>query len=274
MDQSSPLSDQGTYVDVNGLRLYYESHGEGIPVILLHGGLETCRMWAQVVAALSGYFRVITPDSRGHGRTDASVEPVTYSLMVEDFVQFIQVLGLDKPFVGGYSDGGQIAKHMAINHPGLARGYMIGGIFNSMTAEWRGLMQGMLGFEGPGMVDLERVARQSPEVVRDLQEKHGNGRGPEYWKTLLIQSSERWWSPAELSRVDFARIQEPTLFWCGDRDVFCPPERSLEMYRMVQGAELAVIPNADHMTMAAQFGVAIEILLNFMRRVIGPKQKE
>ena len=271
MNQSPSLSDQGTYVQVNGLRMYYESYGEGIPVILLHGGLETCRMWALVVPTLSRYYRVITPDSRGHGRTDPSVEPVTYPLMVEDFVHFIQMLGLDKPFVAGYSDGGQIAKHMAINHPGLARGYMIGGVFNSMTAEWRGLMQGMLGFEGPGMVDIERVAQQNPEVVRDLQEKHGVFHEDDYWKTLLIQSSQRWWSPVELTQADFAKITDPTLFWCGDRDVFCPPEQSLEMYRMVKGAELAVVPNADHFAMMQQIDIANMILLNFMKRVIEPK---
>ncbi len=191
--------------------------------------------------------------------------------MVEDFVQFIQQLGLNRPFVGGYSDGGQIAKHMAINHPGLARGYLIGAIFNTMTAEWRGLMQGMLGFEGPGVVDLERVAQQNPGVVQDLNEKHGRDREPGYWKSLLVQSSERWWSPAELTQADLSRIKDPTLFWCGDRDVFCPPEQSLRMYRMVQGAELAVIPNADHMTMAAQFDLVVDLLSSFMQRVIGPK---
>lgn len=57
VDQSSPVSDQGTYVSVNGLRMYYESYGEGIPVLLLHGGFETCRMWAPVVAALSRNYR-------------------------------------------------------------------------------------------------------------------------------------------------------------------------------------------------------------------------
>lgn len=271
MNQSSSSSDQGTYVQVNGLRMYYESYGEGLPVILLHGGLETCRMWALMVPVLSRYFRVMTPDSRGHGRTDSSVEPVTFPLMAGDFIQFIQVLGLEKPFVVGYSDGGQIAKHMAINNPGLARGYMIGGIFNTITAEWRGLMQAMLGIEGPGKVDIERVAQQNPGVVQDLQEKHGSNRDRDYWKTLLIQSSQRWWSPVELGRTDFAKITDPTLFWCGDRDVFCPPEQSLEMYRMVERAELAVIPNADHFTMMQQIDVANMILLNFMERVIGSK---
>jgi pimeloyl-ACP methyl ester carboxylesterase len=271
MNQTPSFGEQGTHVHVNDLRMYYESSGEGLPVILLHGGLETCRMWAPVVLALSRDYRVITPDSRGHGRTDLSEEPVTFPLMTEDFVQFIQVLGLEKPFVAGYSDGGQIAKYMAINHPGLARGYMIGGIFNSMAAEWRGLMQGILGFEGPGMVDVERVAQQNPEVVQDLQEKHGRYHDRDYWKTLLIQSSQRWWSPVELTQADFAKIVDPTLFWCGDRDVFCPPEQSLEMYRIVEGAELAVIPNADHFTMIEQIDIANIILLNFMERVIESK---
>ncbi len=271
MNQTPSSGDLGTYVQVNGLRMYYESYGKGLPVILLHGGLETCRMWGPVVTVISRYYQVITPDSRGHGRTEPSEEPVTFPLMADDFVQFIQVLGLDKPFVAGYSDGGQVAKHLAIYHPGLARGYMLGGIFNSMTVEWRRLMQGMLGFEGPGMVDLERVAQQNPAVVQDLQEKHGRYHDHDYWKTLLIQSSQRWWSPVELTQADFAKITDPTLFWCGDRDVFCPPEQSLEMYRMVKGAELAVIPNADHLTIADQFGIATMILLNFMERVLGPK---
>jgi pimeloyl-ACP methyl ester carboxylesterase len=271
MDQFPSSSDQGTFIQVNGLRMYYESYGEGTPVILLHGGLKTSRMWAQVVPALSRNYRVITPDSRGHGRTGSSVEQVSYPLMVEDFIQLIKKLGLNKPFVAGYSDGGQIAKHMAICHPGLATGYMIGGIFHSMTAEWRQLMQGALGFEGPGIVDFERVVQKNPEVVRDLQEKHDIFHEQNYWKTLLIQSSQRWWSPAGLTQVDLAKITDPTLFWCGDRDVFCPPEQSLEMYRMVKGAELAVIPNADHFTMFYhQIDVAIEVLLNFMKRAIGP----
>ena len=269
MEQSPSLGDQGTYVQVNGLRMYYETHGVGTPVILLHGGLETCQMWAPVVSVLSRNYRVITPDSRGHGRTEESTEQISYALMVEDFVQLIHKLELDRPFIVGYSDGGQTAKHMAINHPGLARGYMLGGIFNSMTAEWRYLMQGILGVEGPGMVDTERVQRENPQVVRDLQEKHEIFHREGYWKTLLIQSSQRWWSPAELTQADFSKITDPTLLWCGDRDVFCPPEQALEMYRMVNKSELAVIPNADHFTMMLQIDIAIMTLLNFMKRVIG-----
>jgi len=264
-------NDQGRYIQVNGLRLYYESCGEGIPVILLHGGLETGQMWAPVVPSFSSDYKVITPDTRAHGRTDESDENISYPLMAEDFAQFIQVLGLNKPFVAGYSDGGQTALYMAINYPGLARGYMIGATELAMTDEWRQMMQGALGFEGPGNVDFERIAQVNPEFIQTLQIKHDAFHTPGYWKTLLVQASQCWWDPPVHTEVDFAKITDPTLFWCGDRDIFCPPEQSLEMYRMVKGAELAVIPNADHFTMAQQFDLVIEVLLNFMKRVIEAK---
>jgi len=71
------------------------------------------------------------------------------------------------------------------------------------------------------------------------------------------------------TQADFAKITDPVLFWCGDRDGLCPPEQSLEMYQMVSRGELAVIPNADHFTMAQRFDVATMVLLNFAERVIG-----
>lgn len=270
MNQSPFSNDQGTYVHVNGIRMYYESYGEGIPVVLLHGGLETCQMWAPVIPSFSMNYQVITPDSRAHGRTDNPLEKLNYPLMAEDIVQLIQVLGLHKPFVVGYSDGGEIALKMALTYPSLARGYMIGGIFNTITAEWRQMMQGFLGFEGFGIVNFERVIHTNAEFVRSLEEKHDVFHEPGYWKSLLTQASQAWWEPHIHTQTDFAKITDPVLFWCGDRDVFCPPEQSLEMYRMVNKAELAVIPNADHFTIAGQFDIATMILLNFMTRLIEP----
>ena len=259
--------EQGTYAEVNGLRMYYETHGEGIPVILLHGGLETCRMWDQVVAVLSRAYRVITPDSRGHGRTDNPSDEISYPLMAEDFTQFIQVLGLDRPFVAGYSDGGQTALCMAINHPTMARGYMIGATELRLTDAWRQMMKYGLGIEGPGNVDFERIAQTNPDLIKTLQEKHDGFHKPGYWKTLLNAVSNYWLSPPQYTQAEFAMITAPVLFWSGDRDELCPPEQSLELYRLVKGAELALIPNADHFTMFDQQELAIGILRNFMQRV-------
>ena len=270
MSQSESLNnEQGTYVQVNGLRMYYETYGSGPPVILIHGGLETCQMWTPVTNAFSRYYQVFTPDSRAHGRTDNPSGLFNFSVMAEDTAKFIQALGLDKPLVVGYSNGGRVALNMAMNYPGLARGYMIGGIYISMMDEWHQMMTGPLGFDGPGNVDFERIARTNPELIRSLQEKHGVHHGPDYWKTLLVQVSQCWWAMPTHTQADFAKVVDPCLFWCGDRDVLCPPEQSLEMYRMVKGAELAVVPHADHFTMfTQQIDIAIPILLNYMKRVI------
>ena len=248
-------NDQGMFVQVNGLRMYYETYGAGTPLILLHGGLTTCQMWAPVIPSFSMHYQVITPDSRAHGRTDNPSGVFSYPLLAEDIALFVQALKLRNPLVVGYSDGGETALHM------------IGGISNSMTVEWRQMIQGPLGFEGPGIVDIERVLQLNSEFVRSLQQEHDIFHAPGYWKSLLMQVSQAWWDPPVHTQGDLAKITEPVLFWCGDRDVFCPPEQSLEMYRMVNKAELAVIPNADHFTMAQQFDVATMVLLNFMKRV-------
>lgn len=267
MNESPSLSEQEAYVPINGLCMYYETQGVGTPVILLHGGLETCQMWAPIVSSFSMHYQVITPDSRAHGRTDNPSGKFSYALMAEDIALLIQALELQSPLVVGYSDGGETALHMAMTYPGLARGYLIGGIFKSVTTEWRQLMQGPLGFDGPGVVDTERVMQLNSDLVRSLEEKHGTSHAPGYWKSLLMQVSQEWWDPPVHTQADLAKIAEPVLFWCGDRDVFSPPEQSLEMYRLVKTAELAVILNADHFTMAQQSDVAAMIMLNFMKRV-------
>jgi pimeloyl-ACP methyl ester carboxylesterase len=269
MKPSTSLKNQGAFAQVNSLQIYYETYGEGIPVILLHGGLETCQMWAPIIPTLSKNYQVFAPDTRGHGRTNNSSGKFSYPLLAEDIAHFIDALELKGSLIAGYSDGGQTALEMAIAYPGLARGYMIGAIFNSMTAEWRQIMQGSLSFEGPGMVDFERVIRTNADLVQSLEEKHDVFHEPGYWKSLLTQVSQAWWEPPARTPADFAKITEPVLFWCGDRDVFSPPEQSLEMYRLVKEAELAVIPNADHFSMAEQFDLAAAILLNFMERVVG-----
>lgn len=255
------------YAQTNGLKTYYEVHGEGTPLILLHGGLETCQMWAPFIPAFTAQYQVITPDSRGHGRTDNPTGVFNYSLMAADIAGLIQALGLDQPFVAGYSDGGQIALEMAMNYPGLARGYLAGGTGNSITDEWRQFLQDWLGNDVPDRVNFEHVLQTDPESVQSMQEKHDAFHMPGYWKTLLMQILPCWLTPLNYSQADFARITAPTLFWCGDRDAFYPPEQSLAMYRMVNVAELAVIPNADHFSIIHQLDIANEVLLNFMKRV-------
>jgi pimeloyl-ACP methyl ester carboxylesterase len=92
-------------IDVNEAPLYYEERGNGAPLILIHGGLASSSQWDPIVPELAGGFRVITPDSRGHGRSTNPAGELSYARIADDVAALIAALGLQHPVVGGWSDG-------------------------------------------------------------------------------------------------------------------------------------------------------------------------
>ncbi|MDO3685022.1 alpha/beta fold hydrolase [Micromonospora sp. C28ISP2-4] len=107
----------GRYADVNGVHLYYETHGEGRPMILLHGGLTSGEMFAPILPALTAKHQVILVDLQGHGRTADVDRPLDMALMSDDVAALIDHLGLDRPDVVGFSLGGGVALHTGFRHP-------------------------------------------------------------------------------------------------------------------------------------------------------------
>ena len=121
MTTTDTTSTVGAYADVNGLHLYYETHGSGRPLILIHGGLGTGDMFGPVRTELAANHQVITPDLQGHGRTADIDRPLDVRLMADDIAALIRHLGLDKPDLVGYSLGGGVALMTAIKYPELVR---------------------------------------------------------------------------------------------------------------------------------------------------------
>src|SRR5213083_3053751 len=107
----------GHYADVNGIKLYYEIHGTGRPLILLHGGLGAIEMFGPNLAALAKGRQVIGVDLQGHGRTADIDRPIRTELMADDIAALITHLKLERPDIMGYSLGGGVAVFTAINHP-------------------------------------------------------------------------------------------------------------------------------------------------------------
>src|SRR5262245_22536541 len=105
----------GPYIHANGIDIYYEEYGSGYPLLLIHGGTLDHTMWEQHIPIFAQHFRVIAPDSRGHGRTKNPLDRMTYRLLADDMAALIQALGLDQPFVCGFSDGGQITMEIALH---------------------------------------------------------------------------------------------------------------------------------------------------------------
>src|SRR6478609_12220672 len=104
-DATTTAVETGEYADVNGINLYYETHGSGRPIILLHGGLGSGEMFGPLLPALAAGHHVIVPDLQGHGRTADMDRPIDVRLMGDDIAALIGHLGLGQPDVVGYSLG-------------------------------------------------------------------------------------------------------------------------------------------------------------------------
>ena len=109
------------YAPVNGLKMYYEIHGAGEPLILLHGGVVGITMFGPNLDALSQKRKVIAVELQGHGRTADIDRPLSYEAMAEDIAALMRYLGIERGDVMGYSLGGGVALQTAIRHPALVR---------------------------------------------------------------------------------------------------------------------------------------------------------
>ncbi len=99
-------TQHGHFIHANGLDIYYHEHGQGQPLLLIHGGTLSGESWQPYRTAFAEHYRVIAPDSRGHGRTANPTGTLSFGLLADDMVALVQALDLHKPLICGYSDGG------------------------------------------------------------------------------------------------------------------------------------------------------------------------
>jgi pimeloyl-ACP methyl ester carboxylesterase len=254
---------QGQYVQANGLNMYFEEHGSGKPLILLHGGTLTSFAWQPHIPLFAKHFRVIAPDSRGHGRTNNPTGTFSYRLMADDVAALIEALSLTKPLVFGYSDGGQIALEMGMCYPNLTAALVVGAAWYKFSEAYVNALRAF-GFEGPGVVNIEQMQRANPHWVEVLKTAHMRADDPNYWQTLLKQVSKMWWTPLDYTAGDFERITKPALILMGDKDEGIPVEQAVEMYHLIPNAELAILPNATHASAVTE--LSMTIVLDFLLR--------
>ncbi len=109
------------YAPVNGLEMYYEVHGEGEPIVALHGAYMTVDAMGEIVPALAKTRKVIAVELQAHGRTADIERPLAYEHMADDVAALIKHLGIEKADVFGYSMGGGVALQVAVRHPRVVR---------------------------------------------------------------------------------------------------------------------------------------------------------
>lgn len=256
----------GQQIEVNDVSLYVEEQGHGDPLVLVQPGLLSSASWANVVPVLAGEFRVITFDTRGHGRSTNPSGRLSYELVADDTAALIDALGLERPFVGGWSDGGEIALQFGLRHPGRARALIAGATSLELGSEkTRSEMRAFLHIGENGEPDLDAVAAAFDQTLLPMM-RRAHPRDETQWQTIIRQSATMWLTYAGLTREQVERITEPVLVVAGDRDEHVPVEEAVRLYRWLPQAELAILPGASHMRPVfdpASFG---RVVTDFLQR--------
>jgi pimeloyl-ACP methyl ester carboxylesterase len=216
---------EGEYADVNGIRLYYETHGSGRPLILLHGGLMSSAMFGPLIPALAATHQVISVDLQGHGRTADIHRPIDVRLMADDIAALIDHLRLDKPDLVGYSLGGGVAFFTAVKHPDKVGKLVMAAAHirrDAIPAE-------MLAQQG-------QVSAASVEFMKDTpmyQHYQEVAPRPDDFGRLLDKIGESMAKDFDFSD-DMRGLQVPTLIVAADADM-APPSHYVEMFKLLDG---------------------------------------
>jgi pimeloyl-ACP methyl ester carboxylesterase len=228
--------DRSAYASVNGLRMYYEEHGEGPPLVLLHGGGSTVQTsFGAILPKLARAHHVIAPELQGHGHTADVDRPLSFEQMADDTAMLLEQLGVRDADVLGFSNGGMVALQLAMRHPSLVRRMIICSSFYSHDGFSPALRQG---FEHASVADM-------PAPLRDAYlaaAPHPEALPAFVAKTVAMMRSFR-----DVPESALRGIHAPMLVMVGDGDVVLP-EHSLKLSRLVQHGELAVFPGSGHGT--------------------------
>src|SRR6478609_2659416 len=165
----------GRHVQANGVDIYYQEHSQsqGRPLILIHGGVLTGQSWQPYLTAFAEHYRVITPDTRGHGRTNNPTGSMSFRLLADDVAALAQALDLHKPLIYGYSDGGQVALELGMRYPELPKALVVGGAHLELTEGSRQWVRSVLGDAESPEVDSEKLEGDDPGFAAMLKRDHG-----------------------------------------------------------------------------------------------------
>jgi len=257
------LDPDGHFVTANGINIFYRDQGIGKPLILLHGGTDTHTLWNPHLPFFLEHFRVITPDSRGHGKTINPSTELSYRMMANDLAALIQALELDHPFIFGFSDGGQAVLDFGMRYPGLATALIIGGAWYRFSEEYKHALR-KSGFVGPGEINYQVFEKNtSTDWMESLRQSHPHP-DPDYPRTLLETLASLWWTPLDYKAEDFQLFTDPTLILMGELDEMIPLAEAREMAEIIPRAELAVIPGAAHNDVLIENGSFLNLVLDFL----------
>ncbi|MFF0200304.1 alpha/beta fold hydrolase [Streptomyces sp. NPDC005017] len=245
----------GDYVDLPGVRTWYETEGTAgePPLLLLHGGFCTNETWDPQRAPLAAEYHVFLPERRGHGRTPDVPGPLTYQDMARDTADFVEMMVGGPAHLVGWSDGAIVALLVAITRPDVVRKVVAIGANFRPPSECSAV---------PGLLDHMTAASPDMAPFREMYVAVSPD-GPEHWPVVADRLLDMYRVEPDLSTEDLARITVPVLVMAGDDDMFTL-EHTIALYRAIPGAELAVVPGASHLLTMEKPAVVNRIVLDFL----------
>lgn len=245
----------GTYIEIGGLRTWYDEQGTGDPLVLLHGGLVTNETWGMQLPAFAERFHVYAPERRAHGHTPDVEGPLSFDDMAADTIGFIETVVGGPASVVGWSDGGVVGLLVAIARPDLVRKLVaVGSNFTPTPTAGVPEAAGMFAHMTPDSPDMA--------MFRGLYEA-ATPDGADHWSTVVAKLVEMWSAQPDIPTSALARIEAPTLVMVADDDMLTF-EHTLELYGAIPKAELAVVPGTSHALLMEKPDLVNRIILDFL----------
>jgi pimeloyl-ACP methyl ester carboxylesterase len=230
----------GQYVNVNDVRIYYETYGSGGPVLVLHGGLGSIADMRYQIRALAAKRFVIAVDSRGHGRSTDSDAPFSYRLMADDMLKLLDEMRIDRVDLVGWSDGGIIGLDLAMHHPERIRRLVVIGA----------------NYDVDGLRSKPVLGEEIPAPPRSTED-------PAHWPALYRKAMTMWQSQPRYSLDDLGAIKAPTLVIAGEFDLIKRGHTEMLAKDIPRGRE-DIIEGGTHFVLSEKPDIVNSHILTFL----------
>jgi len=227
---SSSAHINDAHANVNGLKMYYELHGNGYPLVLIHGGGSTIgTTFGRILPALAENHQVVAVEMQAHGHTADIDRPLSFEQDADDVAELLKQLHLSKADIFGFSNGASTTLQIAIRHPQLVNKIIVASTFYKKEGAQ------------PWFWDMMKNAtfKEMPQAYKDAFLKINPDANALY--RMYERDVTRMQTFKEINEEDIRAITAPALIICGDNDVV-RPEHAVEMYRQMQHAKLAIFP--------------------------------
>lgn len=233
----------GKYIDVNDIKIYYETYGDGEPLLLLHGNGGSIESYIYQIPELSKHFKVIAVDSRAQGRSTDSEQEITYALMASDMSELIEKLNLGKVNVVGWSDGGNIGLELAYAHPEKLLKVVAFGA-NYTCQNWMAPPDSVI------------MSPNDPLILKtsDMMKRYATTLERLCPDTLKIPIIKKKLENLVTKYPNFTTeqlktINIPFLIVAGDHDIISL-DQTITMFTALPMAQLFIVPHASHISPA------------------------